>query len=703
MPLLWLPTVRLLATLLTVGALACLFCATLTRAQPDEIDGCSEPMYLDRTAVGADRTLHWDFGFITDEERCITVRVGQTVSWEGSFADHPLDPDEGDVPNPIANHVNGVVRFDQPGTFGYRCNFHAQMRGAIRVLPAASAVPWAGPAGTAGLATLLVGLLALVLRRTGLAGAANTGSVRALMRRCVEPTLLLLLALCLGHVLGPARHGTPDSATYLSAAQHLAHGDGYVTSALDDHGRMEPLTWFAPLFSLLIASDLVLREVSVHEALSDVMLLSFALFAGGCYALFRTLLPTRLRRWAFVCAFTTLFLPGSVSCLRGALSDLLGAGLALFACAYFLKHAPDLRRGALLSSASLFALAISARWSNIYFALAAALALSCASGASYLSRARRAFALTFCSALLVSPLWLRNLLEAGSAMGPRPFSPSNPLLHGQRAFLGLAQPLLALRTAWADRPALAELLLAVGLICTAGLVALWLTRRDPRGDRGLVLVLSYALLLVGSSSTTQLDPLDEARFWLPVLPLLAALACRTLATAHYFDQRTMLSGLSMALLVLVVGRNGLAVARESILAPARSGLFAPRYASSPVVQRTLSLFDQGRCSLAGSHVFWLFPHLGMRPITWLTRDSAAPSAARPTCVVLLRERTVYNTDSAALRARLLLLSRSARAQLLESDELAELWWTPGSDDSSVHAGLGAQHDCREHASNSSPP
>jgi hypothetical protein len=34
-------------------------------------------------------------------ERCLKIRVGQSVRWQGNFGDHPLEGDQGDDPNPI--------------------------------------------------------------------------------------------------------------------------------------------------------------------------------------------------------------------------------------------------------------------------------------------------------------------------------------------------------------------------------------------------------------------------------------------------------------------------------------------------------------------------------------------------------------------------------------------------------------------------
>lgn len=135
------------------------------------VDDCAEEHYVDRSADSASRVLTWDYSFPATPERCIRIRVGQTVRWNGNFPDHPLDPDQGDAPNPIAQHDgSGVVTFSQPGTFGFRCNYHFEMRGAIRVVasPVPAAVPGTGRTGAVALTALLLlsGTLAARWRRS---------------------------------------------------------------------------------------------------------------------------------------------------------------------------------------------------------------------------------------------------------------------------------------------------------------------------------------------------------------------------------------------------------------------------------------------------------------------------------------------------------------------------------------------------------
>ena len=76
------------------------------------------------------------------ENRCATVKVGASVTFSGSFKQHPLQAAGGDSPNPIPYTSEDqpddklVVVMPTAGTFGFECEFHPnQMFGAIRVVP----------------------------------------------------------------------------------------------------------------------------------------------------------------------------------------------------------------------------------------------------------------------------------------------------------------------------------------------------------------------------------------------------------------------------------------------------------------------------------------------------------------------------------------------------------------------------------------
>jgi hypothetical protein len=131
------------------------------------VQDCQPDQYLDRTAPAADRELAWDFSIATDAERCLQVRAGQTVFFNGVSDNHPLGASGGDSPNPIADHENGLVTFNTVGIFGYQCLNHSSMKGAIKVIAAAPAPtpsPAVSPLSVAALALLLLASGAIWIR-----------------------------------------------------------------------------------------------------------------------------------------------------------------------------------------------------------------------------------------------------------------------------------------------------------------------------------------------------------------------------------------------------------------------------------------------------------------------------------------------------------------------------------------------------------
>lgn len=71
--------------------------------------------------------------------RCVKVKVGDVVSFAGSFTDHPLAPSGGTTPSPITSTSTGTTTsftMTTAGTFGFHCTAHpTTMFGAIRVVP----------------------------------------------------------------------------------------------------------------------------------------------------------------------------------------------------------------------------------------------------------------------------------------------------------------------------------------------------------------------------------------------------------------------------------------------------------------------------------------------------------------------------------------------------------------------------------------
>jgi hypothetical protein len=90
----------------------------------------------DRTAAGATRTITWGFA-IPAADRCIDIKVGQSVTWNGDFTMYRVGASGGDKPNPIAGFdpATPTVKFPAAGTFGFESPDAPALIGAIRVNP----------------------------------------------------------------------------------------------------------------------------------------------------------------------------------------------------------------------------------------------------------------------------------------------------------------------------------------------------------------------------------------------------------------------------------------------------------------------------------------------------------------------------------------------------------------------------------------
>jgi plastocyanin len=99
----------------------------------------------DRSAPSADRTVHFPFDASPGmyDPPCMRIKVGESVKWVGNFQGHPLYGNDNNPNNPIPNFSGdgggpdgGVsVPFAEAGVFGYACQVHGSMQGAIDVEP----------------------------------------------------------------------------------------------------------------------------------------------------------------------------------------------------------------------------------------------------------------------------------------------------------------------------------------------------------------------------------------------------------------------------------------------------------------------------------------------------------------------------------------------------------------------------------------
>ena len=110
-------------------ALFAILCAC-SSPPSDSVDECEPADFV------AASQIDWTFQV---NPRCVQIKAGQSVTWTGSFSTHPLLADEGDKPNPIAtadtSGASATVTFPTAGTYGFRCQVHATMKGAVLVTP----------------------------------------------------------------------------------------------------------------------------------------------------------------------------------------------------------------------------------------------------------------------------------------------------------------------------------------------------------------------------------------------------------------------------------------------------------------------------------------------------------------------------------------------------------------------------------------
>ena len=102
--------------------------------------GCTNPVDLTATV---NPTIRFPVGGDRYAPDCVRVRLGQSVTFEGSFGPHPLSQACGPVGG-LLEASNGsalTVRFDQAlGAYGFYCTRHGSpggsgMAGAIEVVP----------------------------------------------------------------------------------------------------------------------------------------------------------------------------------------------------------------------------------------------------------------------------------------------------------------------------------------------------------------------------------------------------------------------------------------------------------------------------------------------------------------------------------------------------------------------------------------
>lgn len=110
-------------------------------ADPTALNGCTQGGSVDLTAAGAARTITSpNIGYTPS---CIRIKAGQSVTWNTSFAIHPLSsgspgsgPDPGSPITETTTGASATFAFPDAGRFGFWCEEHGTaMMGAIYVEP----------------------------------------------------------------------------------------------------------------------------------------------------------------------------------------------------------------------------------------------------------------------------------------------------------------------------------------------------------------------------------------------------------------------------------------------------------------------------------------------------------------------------------------------------------------------------------------
>ena len=107
----------------------------------EAVNGCTVADFAanDLSAAGASRVITFPTTAAPAQysKPCITIGVGQMVTWNGDFTLHPLEQAGGDPSMWITPTLTGTtVSFGFPvgGTYGFECSFHPTlMKGAIYV------------------------------------------------------------------------------------------------------------------------------------------------------------------------------------------------------------------------------------------------------------------------------------------------------------------------------------------------------------------------------------------------------------------------------------------------------------------------------------------------------------------------------------------------------------------------------------------
>lgn len=490
------------------------------------------------------------------------------------------------------------------------------------------------------------------------------------------PTAIVgIVAFAFARFLGPGEAASPDSCHYISAAQHLAAGHGFVTSTVAfGEGRFSPVTAFAPGFPAMLAAPIAAGVAPLTSA-SWVLSFAFVAYAVAMLLLFRVALGS-WAQWAPLFVVPIAIAPGVLEALNRALSDLPSAAIAVAAVVVAIHPRTDSRRSQLALGA-LLGLAALTRWANLYLA---APILAVAGARAIAERplpewGRTALRLLLPLGVLVGLAWTRNRSVSGTFMGNRPVAMTSPTGHSAAAFAGMTEWFTA---------AHGELWFTVaGVIVGTGALLLSGSSRSWAARTLWAVALGYPALMILSASVTPYDPLDRARFWLFWYPVAAAAMLVSLREARGSRALRLVFAFAwMGIALHATYRSGKDLYAKRTSMHRREGYFSDSYAKSAAIRSAIGRFDAGSCQLVTNDTRVLLPQVGLRPVAGLPEDvSALRTARKPSCLVLVAKNALPSNTRPkydAIRRAVVTKLRSRAPEPDIRDALAELWLIPAS-------------------------
>ena len=343
---------------------------------------------------------------------------------------------------------------------------------------------------------------------------------------------------------GPGASG--DSVTYLSVAQSLADGNGWVRF----DGRRY-VAW-PPLYPLALTAGI---GAGLEPASAARLLGALAFAVTLAFLVLIVARATGSLVWAAVGGALALASPAVLETYATAWTE--GPFTALMTVAFWLavRRETALARRDLLGLGLVVGAACLTRYVGVVLAAAVAgwLLLLPARPRERLQRM-----LLFGSAAALGPfVWLlRNFLETGTPAGSRGAAITPLAKNAEQFATGLATT-LNLDALGAIRPALAAAIVFAPVALARGLAWRARPRLQPAPTLPALFILLYAAAMMGLATWTPVTPLFALRFATPVWIPLILLVC-ILAAAAWRRWEKPSARIALATLLVLAGVHGLA-------------------------------------------------------------------------------------------------------------------------------------------------